>query len=163
MAQELSASARRVQAALAARGFAMQVVEFATTTRTAADAAAAIGCTVAQIAKSIVFRSGSRAVVVITSGANRVDAKKVAAALGVAVKRADADFVREATGFAIGGVAPLGHLAPPLLLFDRDLLDLHPIWAAAGSPSHVFRTEAATLARITGAPVADVKQDPGAA
>jgi prolyl-tRNA editing enzyme YbaK/EbsC (Cys-tRNA(Pro) deacylase) len=153
----------RVRDALLAAGHDDTITGFPEGTRTAADAAAAIGCTVAQIAKSIVFRSGSRAVVVITSGANRVDAKKVAAALGVAVKRADADFVREATGFAIGGVAPLGHLAPPLLLFDRDLLDLHPIWAAAGSPSHVFRTEAATLARITGAPVADVKQDPGAA
>jgi prolyl-tRNA editing enzyme YbaK/EbsC (Cys-tRNA(Pro) deacylase) len=75
----------------------------------------------------------------------------------VPVKSADADFVRATTGFAIGGVAPVGHLTPPLLLFDRDLMDLHPIWAAAGSPSHVFPTEAATLARITGAAVADVK------
>jgi prolyl-tRNA editing enzyme YbaK/EbsC (Cys-tRNA(Pro) deacylase) len=162
-ASETGGSVERVRAALLQAGHPDTITQFPTGTRTAADAAAAVGCTVAQIAKSIVFRSGSRAVVVITSGANRVDAKKVAAALGVAVKRADADFVREATGFAIGGVAPLGHLAPPLLLFDRDLLDLHPIWAAAGSPSHVFRTEAATLARITGAPVADVKQDPGAA
>lgn len=152
-------SVDRVRAALAASGHPETIEEFPAGTRTAADAAAAIGCTVAQIAKSIVFRAGDRAVVVITSGANRVDAKKVAAALGVAVKRADADWVREATGFAIGGVAPLGHLTPPLLLFDRDLLELHPIWAAAGSPQHVFRTEAETLARITGAPIADVRQD----
>jgi prolyl-tRNA editing enzyme YbaK/EbsC (Cys-tRNA(Pro) deacylase) len=73
------------------------------------------------------------------------------------VKRADADFVREQTGFAIGGVAPLGHLAPPLLVFDQDLLALHPIYAAAGSPSHVFETEAEALARITGATVADIR------
>src|SRR5208337_762147 len=100
-----------------------------------------------------------RAVVVIASGANRVDAAKVGAVLGVALKRADADFVRDRTGFAIGGVAPLGHLAPPLMVFDRDLLALHPVYAAAGSPSHVFRTEAEALVRITGAPVADVRQD----
>jgi len=114
---------------------------------------------VAQIAKSIVFRAGERAVVVIASGANRVDAAKVAAVLGLAVRRADAEFVRDHTGFAIGGVAPLGHLSPPLLVFDRDLLALHPIYAAAGSPSHVFCTEAETLVRITGAPVADIRQD----
>ena len=151
------ASVDRVRAALVAAGHADTVTEFPAGTRTAAVAAAAVGCTVAQIAKSIVFRAGERAVVVITSGANRVDAKKVSAALGVPVKSADADFVRATTGFAIGGVAPVGHLTPPLLLFDRDLMDLHPIWAAAGSPSHVFPTEAATLARITGAAVADVK------
>jgi prolyl-tRNA editing enzyme YbaK/EbsC (Cys-tRNA(Pro) deacylase) len=153
------ASVDRVRAALLAAGHPDSITEFPTGTRTAADAAAAIGCTVAQIAKSIVFRAGGRAVVVITSGANRVDAKKVAAALGIPVKSADADFVRATTGFAIGGVAPVGHLTPPLLLFDRDLLSLHPIWAAAGSPSHVFPTEAETLLRITGAPVADVKQE----
>jgi prolyl-tRNA editing enzyme YbaK/EbsC (Cys-tRNA(Pro) deacylase) len=152
-------SVDRVRAALAAAGHPDTITEFPDGTRTAADAAAAIGCAVAQIAKSIVFRAGERAVVVIASGANRVDAARVAAALGVAVKRADAAFVRDRTGFAIGGVAPLGHLAPPLLLFDRDLLALHPIWAAAGSPSHVFSTEAETLMRITGAPVADIRQE----
>jgi prolyl-tRNA editing enzyme YbaK/EbsC (Cys-tRNA(Pro) deacylase) len=151
-------STDRVRAALLAAGHPDTITAFPEGTRTAADAAAAIGCTVAQIAKSIVFRAGERAVVVIASGSNRVDARKVEAALGVTVKRADADWVREATGFAIGGVAPLGHTGAPLLLFDRDLLALHPIWAAAGSPTHVFQTEAETLARITGAPVADVKQ-----
>ncbi len=158
-----SGSVERVRAALRAAGHADTIRAFPEGTRTAADAAAAIGCEVAQIAKSIVFRArgdaGGRAVVVIASGGNRVDARKVEAALGVAVARADADFVREATGFAIGGVAPLGHAHPPLLLFDRDLLALHPIWAAAGSPQHVFATEAETLARITGAPIADIRQD----
>jgi prolyl-tRNA editing enzyme YbaK/EbsC (Cys-tRNA(Pro) deacylase) len=149
----------RVRAALLAAGHADTITEFPDGTRTAADAAAAIGCEVAQIAKSIVFRAGERAVVVIASGVNRVDARKVQAALGVPVKRADADWVREATGFAIGGVAPVGHIAPALLLFDRDLLALHPIWAAAGSPHHVFRTEAELLARITGAPIADIRQE----
>ena len=150
-------SVERVRAALQAAGHPDSIVEFPEGTRTAADAAAAVGCTVAQIAKSIVFRAGARAVVVIASGANRVDPRKVEAALGMAVKRADADFVRETTGFAIGGVSPLGHLLPPLLLFDQDLLALHPIWAAAGSPSHVFSTEAETILRITGAPVADIR------
>ena len=152
-------SVERVRDALAEAGLPDTVREFPEGTRTAADAAAAIGCTVAQIAKSIVFRAGERAVVVIASGVNRVDARKVAATLGVAVRRADAEFVRDRTGFAIGGVAPLGHLAPPLLLFDRDLMVLHPIWAAAGSPQHEVSTEAETLVRVTGAPVADIRQE----
>jgi prolyl-tRNA editing enzyme YbaK/EbsC (Cys-tRNA(Pro) deacylase) len=126
-------------------------------TRTAADAAAAVGCEVAQIAKSIVFRAGERAALVITSGANRVDPALAGAALGVKLARADADWVRNTTGFAIGGVAPVGHLAPPLILLDEDLLALEPIWAAAGSPSHVFRTTAAELLRITGAKPAAVR------
>ncbi len=151
-------SVERVRAALLAAGHADTIAEFPATTRTAADAAAAIGCTVAQIAKSIVFRAGDRAALVIASGVNRVDMAKVAAVLGVALRRADGEWVRERTGFAIGGVSPLGHLAPPLLVFDRDLLALHPIWAAAGTPHHVFRTEAEALARITGAPVAEVRE-----
>ena len=130
------------------------ITQFPAGTRTAADAAAAVGCTVAQIAKSIVFRCGMRAVVVITSGANRVDQAKADAALGVKLGRADADWVRQTTGFAIGGVAPVGHVSPPMLLLDEDLLELDPVWAAAGSPSHVFRTSAAELVRISGAKVA---------
>lgn len=156
-------SVERVRAALAAAGHPDTIRTFPEGTRTAADAAAAIGCKVAQIAKSIVFRAkatgGDRAVVVIASGANRVDSAKLGAVLGVAISRADADWVRDATGFAVGGVAPLGHVAPPLLVFDRDLLDLHPIWAAAGSPAHVFESEAARLAEITGAVVADIKAE----
>jgi prolyl-tRNA editing enzyme YbaK/EbsC (Cys-tRNA(Pro) deacylase) len=142
------------------------ITEFPAGTRTAADAAAAVGCTVAQIAKSIVFRPmgdhagdhAGRAAVIITSGTNRVDAAKASAALGVKLARADADWVRATTGFAIGGVAPIGHTTPPLLLIDADLLALDPIWAAAGSPSHVFQTTPAELQRLTNAPVADIKQ-----
>jgi len=156
-------SVERVRAALLAAGHADTIATFPDGTRTSADAAAAVGCTVAQIAKSIVFRAvtghGERPALVIASGANRVDAAKVAALLGVQLKRADAEWVRERTGFAIGGVSPLGHLTPPLLVFDQDLLALHPIYAAAGSPHHVFRTEAELLARITGALVAEVRQD----
>jgi prolyl-tRNA editing enzyme YbaK/EbsC (Cys-tRNA(Pro) deacylase) len=152
-------SVERVREALLAAGHPDTIMEFPATTRTAAEAAAAIGCSVAQIAKSIVFRAGDRAAVVIASGVNRVDAAKVAAVLGVPLKRADGEWVRAHTGFAIGGVAPVGHIAPPLLVFDRDLLALHPIWAAAGTPHHVFQTEAGMLARITGAPIADVRED----
>lgn len=155
---EQAGSVARVRAALAATGHPDTIIEFPAGTRTAAAAAAAVGCTVAQIAKSIVFRAEGRAAVIITSGANRVDAAKAAAALGVKLARADADWVRATTGFAIGGVAPVGHISPPLLLLDVDLLALDPIWAAAGSPSHVFQTTPDALRRITGAPVAEVKQ-----
>jgi prolyl-tRNA editing enzyme YbaK/EbsC (Cys-tRNA(Pro) deacylase) len=155
-------SVERVRAALLAAGHADTIAEFPEGTRTSADAAAAIGCAVAQIAKSIVFRArtehGDRPALVIASGVNRVDARKVSAVLGVTLKRADAEWVRETTGFAIGGVSPVGHIFPTLLVFDRDLLALHPIFAAAGSPRHVFRTEADALARITGAVVAEVRE-----
>ncbi len=147
----------RVRAALLAAGHEDTITAFPAGTRTAADAAAAVGCDVAQIAKSIVFRAGGRAAVVITSGANRVDQAKAERVLGQKLGRADADWVREATGFAVGGVSPVGHTSPPLLLLDDDLRVLDPIWAAAGSPLHVFRTTAADLLRMTGATVADVK------
>ena len=155
---EPAGSVGRVRAALLAAGHPDTITEFPAGTRTAVDAAAAVGCTVAQIAKSIVFRAEGRAAVIITSGANRVDSTKASAALGVKLARADADWVRATTGFAIGGVAPVGHISSPLLLLDADLLALEPIWAAAGSPSHVFRTTAAALRQITGAPVAEVRQ-----
>ena len=151
-------SVERVRAALLAAGHPDTITTFPAGTHTAADAAAAVGCAVAQIAKSIVFRAGDRPAVIITSGANRVDPARAAAALGVRLGRADADWVRAMTGFAIGGVAPVGHLSPPMLLLDEDLLALDPVWAAAGSPSHVFRTTAPELRRITGAAVAQVRQ-----
>lgn len=150
-------SVERVRAALVAAGHPDTITAFPAGTRTAADAAAAVGCDVAQIAKSIVFRAGGRAALVITSGANRVDQARAEAALGVKLGRADGDWVRATTGFAIGGVAPVGHLAPPLLLLDEDLMVLDPVWAAAGSPSHVFRTTPPELLRITGARVAAVR------
>jgi prolyl-tRNA editing enzyme YbaK/EbsC (Cys-tRNA(Pro) deacylase) len=96
-------------------------------------------------------------VIVITSGANRVDPARVEAALGIKLDRADAEWVRQTTGFAIGGVAPVGLLNPPMMLLDQDLLALDPIWAAAGSQSHVFRTTASELLRITGAKAVLVK------
>src|SRR5689334_18136861 len=131
-ASEIGGSVERVRAALIAAGHPDTISQFPAGTRTAADAAAAVGCSVAQIAKSIVFRSGMRALVVITSGANRVDQAKAQTALGVKLGRADADWVRQVTGFAIGGVAPVGHVAPPMVLLGEGLLALDPGWAAAG-------------------------------
>jgi prolyl-tRNA editing enzyme YbaK/EbsC (Cys-tRNA(Pro) deacylase) len=125
---------------------------------TAADAAAAIGCSVAEIAKSIVFAvQGGGAAVVVASGVNRVDRRRAGAALGLKLVVADAAFVLAATGFVAGGVSPVGLAGPVAMLIDEDLLPLDPVWAAAGSPRHVFRTSAAELVRMTGALVAAVR------
>ena len=158
MTAELSPSARRVQEALAARGFALQVVEYPATTRTAAEAAAAIGCEVAQIAKSLVFRTKAdkRPVLVIASGTNRVNEKRIRDLLGETIEKADADYVRERTGFAIGGVAPVGHREPPIVVIDQDLLAFDAIWAAAGTPNAVFRLNPADLPALTGGRVAAI-------
>jgi prolyl-tRNA editing enzyme YbaK/EbsC (Cys-tRNA(Pro) deacylase) len=140
----------RFRAALESAGAAGEIVRLAATARTSADAAAAIGCTVAQIAKSLVFRAASGLpVLVIASGANRVDEVKVAAALGQEIGKADAAFVREKTGYAIGGVPPLGHDVRPRVFLDEDLAALDPIWAAAGHPHAVFRTNFPELCRLT--------------
>ncbi|MEX0814103.1 MAG: YbaK/EbsC family protein [Dongiaceae bacterium] len=150
--QAPAASLERVRGALAARGHGIEVREFAATTRTAADAAAAIGCAVAQIAKSLLFRAvpSDRPVLVIASGANRVNEATVAAALGERIVKADAAFVRARTGFAIGGVAPVGHSEAPVTFIDEDLLRLPEIWAAAGTPHAVFRLTPDELVRLTG-------------
>ena len=157
------ASTARVRAALLVVGHPDTILAFPDGTRTSEDAAVAVGCTVAQIAKSMIFRprgaDAGRPVLVLTSGANRVDASRVAAALGFPVKRADADWVRDVTGFAIGGVSPVGLLTKPIVLLDEDLLALDPVWAAAGSPHHVFRTTPAELVRMTGAKVVGVRQE----
>ena len=143
-----SPAALRVQAIL---GDEFKVLEFDQSTRTAADAAAAISCTVAQIAKSMIFRTtgSNRSVLVITCGSNRVDPVKVAALIGEPITRADADFVRGATGFSIGGVPPVGHLVEPLTLIDATLVQFSEIWAAAGTPNAVFRLTPADLVRLT--------------
>ena len=150
-----SSSALRVQAALGER---FVVVEFEATTRTAADAAAAIGCTVAEIAKSLVFRGAKsgRSVLVVASGDKRVDEKKVAAAVGEPIARADAEFVRAATGYAIGGVPPVGHTVQPIALVDETLMPFAEIWAAAGTPNAVFRLTPSDLVDLTGGRIAAV-------
>jgi prolyl-tRNA editing enzyme YbaK/EbsC (Cys-tRNA(Pro) deacylase) len=154
----LSPSAQKVQDALASAGFDCRVVEFAVPTRTSAEAAAAVGTTVACIAKSLIFRTqpGDRPVLVIASGENRVDEKKLAALLGERVERPDADFVRNRTGFAIGGVPPLGHPTRLKTYIDRDLLALGEVWAAAGTPNAVFKLRAEQLEAMTGGEVADI-------
>lgn len=156
----LAASAQKVEDWLASRGLAGRVVEMPDTTRTSAEAAAAIGCTVAQIAKTLVFRArdSGQPVLVIASGGNRVDEAKVAALLGERITRPDAAFVRDATGYAIGGVPPVAHATPITTLIDADLLDLAPIWAAAGTPFAVFRLSANELVSLSGGRVVDVKQ-----
>lgn len=156
----LKDSARRVQRAIAAAGFDFQVREFPDSTRTSEAAAAAIGCDVAQIAKSLIFRAreSGRPVLVMASGANRVDERAVGRLLGEKLARADADFVRAATGFAIGGVPPVGHRETPLAFIDADLMTLAEIWAAAGTPNAVFRLAPGALGDLTGGRIADVKQ-----
>ena len=150
-------SALRVQAAL---GDAFEVLEFEESTRTAADAAAAIGCTVAQIAKSMIFRAAEsdRPVLVITSGSVRVDANKVASLLGEGVKRASPEFVRDNTGYAIGGVPPVAHRVAPIVLIDENLFNLECLWAAAGTPNAVFRLLPDDLSRLTAGVVADIAE-----
>jgi prolyl-tRNA editing enzyme YbaK/EbsC (Cys-tRNA(Pro) deacylase) len=155
----LSSSAQRVQAALAAHGLGLTVVELPQSTRTAAEAAAAVGCTVGQIAKSLIFRAGTsgRPVLVIASGSNRVNERAVAALLGEPLAKADADFVRARTGFVIGGVPPIGHSEPPVTFIDEDLLAYDALWAAAGTPNAVFELKPADLVALTGGTVAAVK------
>ena len=159
MGEDLSESARRVQRALAAVGIAAEVVELPQSTRTASDAAAAIGCRVEQIAKSVFFRraDSGQPVLVIASGPNRVDERLVSSHLNAEITKADADFVRAATGFAIGGIPPLGHDVPVQTLIDEDLLRLDTIWAAAGTPHAVFSINPNQLVQATGGQVVSVK------
>jgi prolyl-tRNA editing enzyme YbaK/EbsC (Cys-tRNA(Pro) deacylase) len=155
---ELSEPARRIQDAIAARGYDYRVIELHVPMRTAAEAAREVGCEVAQIAKSVIFRAATsgRPVLVITSGSNRVDEARVAALLGEPIARADPSFVREQTGFAIGGVPPLGHARPMTVFVDEDLLRFGDVWAAAGHPHSLFRLDPAELPKLSGGRVARV-------
>ena len=145
---ELPASARRVQEAARASGLDVTVVEMAESTRTAEDAAAACGCAVAQIVKSLVFRGAEsgKPYLMLVSGANRLNEKRVAAVLGEGLTRPDAAYVRDVTGFAIGGIPPLGHAAPMQVFIDEDLLGYDTVWAAAGTPRAVFAVDPKRLA-----------------
>lgn len=149
----------RVRQALAALGLAAEISEFPQGTRTAQDAADAIGTTLGQIVKSLVFLADGRPVLVLASGKNRVDGGKLARAAGVArVERADADRVRVATGFAIGGVPPVGHAAPLGTFIDQDLLAYEIVYAAAGTPTAIFPITPQDLVRVTGGRPADLAQ-----
>lgn len=151
----------RVAAAATAAGLEIEIRRFPEGTRTAADAAAAVGCDVAQIVKSLVFLADGRPVVALVSGANRLDPSRLATALGAqSVERADGNAVRAATGYAIGGVPPFGHVRPLTVLMDRALLQYDVLWAAAGRPDAVFAVAPADLARAAGAELADLAVAP---
>ncbi len=153
----LPAGAVRVAARLAELGHPHEVVMLPVSGRTAADAAAALGVELGQIAKSIVFRrkSDDAAVLVVTSGDLRVDEKKVSALVG-SLGRADADFVKASTGFSIGGVSPVAHATEPVILIDAELFRFGQVWAAAGHPHAVFPLSPDELVQLTGAPVAEI-------
>ncbi len=146
----------RVKAALEALSLDCEVLTLPGSTRTAEEAAEAVGCTVGEIAKSLVFRAGDSAVVAVVSGDDRVDTARLSEAVGAEVGRADAGFVRATTGFAIGGVPPLGHAGPVALFMDRGLFRFARVWAAAGSPFSVFAIEPARLRDAAGAMIADL-------
>lgn len=149
--KELSKNAKQVQSALATFGLDLVVVEFPDSTRTAQEAADAIGCSVGQIVKSLVFQRqpSGKPLLIAASGGNRVNEKRIKEILGERIERADAEFVREVTGFPIGGVPPLAHTQPIETIIDEDLMQYDEIWAAAGTPNAVFRLKPHELVIIT--------------
>lgn len=159
MSEELSTSAMKVQAALHELGLECQVVELPGSTRTAVEAAQAVGCGVGQIVKSLMFRgkTSGRPILALVSGSNRVDENKLSALAGEATEKADAEFTRLHSGYAIGGVPPLGHTEPIVTFIDEDLLLYAEVWAAAGTPHAVFRILPAELVRASGGRSATVK------
>lgn len=160
MHNQLKPSAQKVQEAIEAHGFANKVVELADSTRSSTEAAAAVGCEVGQIAKSLIFRGkqSNEAILVIASGAHRVDEKKLTQLSGEKLSKPDADFVREQTGYVIGGVPPLGHSRPLTTFIDQSLLEYTLIWAAAGHPHAVFPLTPQELVQMTGGQVVDIAQ-----
>jgi prolyl-tRNA editing enzyme YbaK/EbsC (Cys-tRNA(Pro) deacylase) len=158
MATSLSPSAQKVQDALEAKGYSLEVVELPESTRTAAEAAQAIGCQVGQIVKSLVFRTekSKRPILVVASGTNRVNEKRIGQLLGEPIGKADAGFVRQQTGFVIGGVPPLGHDQPVPTFIDQDLIQYEQVWAAAGTPYAVFRLSPEHLEDMTRGQIVDV-------
>ena len=162
MTDPLPDAAQSVQQALRSKGIEARVVVLPQSARTANDAAAAIGCQVGQIAKSLIFRrtDSDQPVLVIASGSNRVDEQMVSAHLGAEIVKADAEFVRASTGYAIGGIPPLGHRTAMRTLVDRTLLELDIVWAAAGTPHAVFPIEPNQLVAITNGHVIAVSGSP---
>ena len=152
----LSSSAQRVQDALAAAGVSTRIVEYDVPARTSAEAAAVLGCAVGQIAKSLIFRAASGSpVLVIASGAHRVDEAKVAALAGEPIGKADADFVRAVTGYAIGGIPPLAHAQALRTFVDRNLMQYETVYAAGGTPHAMFPIAPAELVRVAVGAIAD--------
>jgi prolyl-tRNA editing enzyme YbaK/EbsC (Cys-tRNA(Pro) deacylase) len=158
MADSLSKSAQRFKDALQAQGLSLSVVEFPESTRTSQEAADAIGCALGQIAKTLVFtRQSGVPVLIVASGANRVNEKAVKALLGEKIEKADADYVSEHTGFAIGGIPPAGHAEKIETFIDEDLLGYEVIWAAAGTPHAVFKLKPGELVEMTGGKVISIQ------
>lgn len=155
----LSLTAQKVQDLLTSQGFNCKVIEFAESTRTAQEAAERAGCTLGQITKSLIFKGqkSGKPILVLTSGANRVDEKRISEYAGESIGRADADFVRNATGFAIGGVPPLGHAQKMETYLDEDLTQYATIWAAAGTPNAIFELTPADLQKMTDGKIVRVK------
>src|SRR5262245_41946788 len=155
---DLKPAAQRVQDALREKGLEAQVRHMRQATRSAEEAAAACGCAVGQIVKSLVFkgRTSGKPYLLLVSGSNRVNEKGVASTIGEPLTRPDAQFVRDTTGYAIGGIPPLGHASPLATYLDRDLLQYDVVWAAAGTPESVFSVAPAALAEKTGAAVISV-------
>lgn len=151
MSSNLKKSAEKVQRILNELGFELNVMEFPASTRTAQEAADAIGCTIGQIAKSLIFKgkSSQKPILIIASGTNRVNEKVVKEYIGEKLEKADADFVLEHTGYAIGGIPPVGHTEPISTFIDEDLMQYSEIWAAAGTPNAVFKLTPNTLVEIT--------------
>ncbi len=163
--KNLHPAAQRVADAAAKLGLAIDIVTFELSTRTAAEAAEAVGCEVGQIVKSLVFIVKAEPVIALVSGANQLDTRKLAALFGVGRKqvgRATAEIVRGATGFAIGGVPPFGHVTSMTIYIDRDLTQYDVIWAAAGTPNAVFAIAPAELIRATDGQVSDLRAEPPA-
>jgi prolyl-tRNA editing enzyme YbaK/EbsC (Cys-tRNA(Pro) deacylase) len=156
----MKAAVARIIEALRGAGVDAPVTEFAESTRTAEEAAAAVGTSVGQIVKSLVFLAADRPILALVSGANRVDIQKLAALAGGPIGRAGADAVRAATGFAIGGVPPIGHATSLQTFLDEDLTRYDRVWAAAGTPNAVFPITPSELQRITGAQVASLAAFP---
>ncbi len=159
MTQQLSSSAQKVQDALQALGLSLQVIELPDSTRTAVEAAQAIGCQVGQIVKSLVFKGkrSEKPILVIASGSNRVNEKTIESLITEPLGKADADFVRQSTGFVIGGVPPLGHSEALETFIDEDLFQYEEVWAAAGTPHAVFRLKPDDLPRMTGGKIINIK------
>lgn len=162
-AMEQQHSARdRVRAALQSAGVRTEIRHFAASTRTAQDAADAIGITVGQIVKSLLFVSGDEPVLALVSGSNQLDTTKLTILTGDDIRKADASAVREATGYSIGGVPPLGFPRPIRTFIDQDLWRYGEVWAAAGTPNDVFRTTPDELAALTKGRAADIKREASA-
>ena len=157
----MKTAVQRVFDALRDQGVEPQIVEFAESTRTAEEAARAVGTSVERIVKSLVFAAGDQPILALVSGSNRVAPARLAAALGAPIRRADADLVRAATGFAIGGVPPIGHATPLPVVLDEDLLQYDTVYAAAGTPNAVFPIAPGDLLRVTGARVVALKEEAG--